>query len=120
MAPLAERSTAVGEAVSQFKAEPSGSSFVVGNKEQPATEALADWAEEADRIAVEASQLSAPDELVDAHRSFVVSMEARARAVERLSELISRVVTEGGDPSEVTTEMMDIERDVVAGDRAYT
>lgn len=119
LTPLAERSAAVGEALAQFKAEPSGSAFVVGDNDKPATEVLSDWADEAARISVEASQLVPPEDLIEAHRSFVLSMQARATAVTRLSDLIGRVVTEGGDPNDVTAEMMDIERDIVTGDRAY-
>lgn len=119
LTPLAERSTAVGEVLRQFYAEPSGSAILVGDAEKPATEVLAAWAADAERIAGEAAQLDAPEELDDAFRQFVVSMQARAVGIGRLASLIAGIVTEGGDPNEVTAEMMDIERDFVSGDRAY-
>ncbi|MCC7078544.1 MAG: hypothetical protein IT198_15595 [Acidimicrobiia bacterium] len=119
LTPLAERSTAVGEVLRQFYAEPSGSAILVGDEQKPATEVLEAWAADATRIAEEAEQLDAPAELEGAFRQFVVAMQARAGGISRLASLINRIVTEGGDPNEVTSEMMDIERDFVTGDRAY-
>lgn len=118
-APIAKRSEELGEQFHQFLAEPSGNAALAGRDGAKPADALREWVTKARADRDAAAKIDIPEELTAAYAGFFTAMEARSRGTERFVQSVSRAVQEGGDPAELTSELVDVLRDLLTGDRAY-